>query len=218
MKLPRDAAESASGWRGRLPSQDGETLYRRSDKATGDTFAFASESRAPINRIYESTSKSQFEFDRGRGLVVRVQTQSTQDYGLHVEGTGSYELTSVEDQGPAEAAALADNAERYFAALTSYEALVDRSARKPGETDALLAKALAVLSESRDTFLPIFRDQIDAKINGHEWLASHAQRQAKEYAELTGKRQSFKDFLMGGPSFEGLYLKRDKSPMRDVEL
>ena len=41
---------------------------------------------------------------------------------------------------------------------------------------------------------------------------------AEKYAELTGQRQSFKDFLMSGPSFEGLDLERDKSPMRDVEL
>lgn len=41
---------------------------------------------------------------------------------------------------------------------------------------------------------------------------------AETYAELTGQRQSFKDFLMSGPSFEGLDLERDKSPMRDVEL
>lgn len=40
----------------------------------------------------------------------------------------------------------------------------------------------------------------------------------ERYAELTGQRQSFKDFLMSGPSFEGLDLERDKSPMRDVEL
>jgi len=41
---------------------------------------------------------------------------------------------------------------------------------------------------------------------------------ATEYAELTGKRQSFKDFLMSGPSLEGLDLERDKTPMRGVEL
>jgi prevent-host-death family protein len=41
---------------------------------------------------------------------------------------------------------------------------------------------------------------------------------AAEYEELLGKRQSFKDFLMSGPYFEGLDLKRDKNPMRDVEL
>ena len=41
---------------------------------------------------------------------------------------------------------------------------------------------------------------------------------AEKYAELTGQRRSFKDFLMSGPSFEGLDLGRDKSPMRDVEL
>ena len=41
---------------------------------------------------------------------------------------------------------------------------------------------------------------------------------AKKYAELTGNNQSFKDFLMSGPSLEGLDLERDKSPMRNVEL
>lgn len=40
----------------------------------------------------------------------------------------------------------------------------------------------------------------------------------EKYAELTGQRQSFKDFLMSGPSFEGLDLERDRSAMRDVEL
>jgi len=41
---------------------------------------------------------------------------------------------------------------------------------------------------------------------------------AEKYAELTGQRQSFKDFLMSGPSLDGLDLERDKSPMRNVEL
>ncbi len=41
---------------------------------------------------------------------------------------------------------------------------------------------------------------------------------AEEYAELTGRRQGFKDFLMSGPSLEGLDLERDRTPMRDVEL
>ena len=41
---------------------------------------------------------------------------------------------------------------------------------------------------------------------------------AETYAELTGKRQSFKDYLLGGPSLEGLDLERDKSPGREVEL
>jgi prevent-host-death family protein len=41
---------------------------------------------------------------------------------------------------------------------------------------------------------------------------------AAKYEELTGKRPSFKGFLLAGPSFEGLDLTRDKSPMREVEL
>ena len=35
---------------------------------------------------------------------------------------------------------------------------------------------------------------------------------AAEYEELTGKRQSFKDFLMSGPSFEGLDLDAGPEP------
>jgi prevent-host-death family protein len=41
---------------------------------------------------------------------------------------------------------------------------------------------------------------------------------AEEYAKLTGKRRGFKDFLMSGPSLEGLDLERDRTPMRDLEL
>jgi hypothetical protein len=41
----------------------------------------------------------------------------------------------------------------------------------------------------------------------------------RDYEKLTGKRMSFKQFLLGkGPSLRGLDLHRDKSPMRNVEL
>ncbi len=41
----------------------------------------------------------------------------------------------------------------------------------------------------------------------------------RDYEKLTGKRLSFKQFLLGkGPSLQGLDLERDKSPMRNVKL
>ena len=41
----------------------------------------------------------------------------------------------------------------------------------------------------------------------------------RDYDKLVGKHTSFKDFIMGdGPSFEGLDIRRDKSPMRDSSL
>jgi prevent-host-death family protein len=40
-----------------------------------------------------------------------------------------------------------------------------------------------------------------------------------DYEKLTGQRPGFKQFLLGkGPSFRGLDLTRDKSPMRNVSL
>ena len=41
----------------------------------------------------------------------------------------------------------------------------------------------------------------------------------RDYEKLTGRRPDFKQFLLGkGPSFRGLDLSRDKSPMRKVSL
>ncbi len=41
----------------------------------------------------------------------------------------------------------------------------------------------------------------------------------RDYEKLTGKRPGFKQFLLGkGPSFRGLDLTRDRSPMRKVRL
>ena len=50
----------------------------------------------------------------------------------------------------------------------------------------------------------------------HDAVVVVAQR---DYEKLTGRRLSFKQFLLGkGPSLEGLDLGRDKSPMRNVKL
>jgi prevent-host-death family protein len=41
----------------------------------------------------------------------------------------------------------------------------------------------------------------------------------RDYEKLTGKRMSFKQFLLGdGPSLQGLDLHRDRSLMRRVKL
>jgi prevent-host-death family protein len=40
----------------------------------------------------------------------------------------------------------------------------------------------------------------------------------EEYHRLTGQRPDFIEFLLNAPSFEGVDLERDRSPMRDVNL
>ena len=40
----------------------------------------------------------------------------------------------------------------------------------------------------------------------------------EEYQRLSRGRPSFKEYLMQGPSFEGLDLERDQSPGQVVEL
>jgi antitoxin Phd len=40
----------------------------------------------------------------------------------------------------------------------------------------------------------------------------------EEYERLAGKRPDFKEYLMSGPSFDGLDLSRDPSLGRDIPL
>jgi antitoxin Phd len=41
---------------------------------------------------------------------------------------------------------------------------------------------------------------------------------AEKYAELTGKKPDFKEYLLRGVGLDELDLTRDRSPMRDIEL
>ena len=41
---------------------------------------------------------------------------------------------------------------------------------------------------------------------------------AQTYAKLTGKTLDFKEYLLRGVGLDELDLRRDRSPMRDVEL
>jgi hypothetical protein len=40
----------------------------------------------------------------------------------------------------------------------------------------------------------------------------------KQYEKLTGKKSSFKDYILNSPSLDGLDLSRDRTPMRDADL
>ncbi len=39
-----------------------------------------------------------------------------------------------------------------------------------------------------------------------------------EYARLQGSRPAFIDYLMNGPSLDGIDVERNRSPMRDITL
>jgi antitoxin Phd len=41
---------------------------------------------------------------------------------------------------------------------------------------------------------------------------------AEDYEQLKGQRVSFKQYLLGGESLDGVDLTRDRSPIRDISL
>jgi prevent-host-death family protein len=40
----------------------------------------------------------------------------------------------------------------------------------------------------------------------------------EEYLRLTGEQMTLKDYLLNAPDFTGVDLRRDQSPMREVDL
>ena len=69
-----------------------------------------------------------------------------------------------------------------------------------------------------------FSEVVNRALEGHPQLIERRRDAVvviarRDYEKLTGKRAGFKEFLLGaGPSFRGLRLGRDRSPMRKVKL
>ena len=75
------------------------------------------------------------------------------------------------------------------------------------------------LSDAKNKFSEVFRRAL------HEGPQRIARREetvvlvsAEEFARLTGEKPSFIEFLLNAPDLSALDLKRDKTPMRDLEL
>jgi hypothetical protein len=74
-------------------------------------FDFQADQNTFSERIYEGTDRCTFHFDPKKGLVVRGEVEWTSGQ-LRGKGTGTLELKSVEELGPARLASLRDEMDR----------------------------------------------------------------------------------------------------------
>jgi prevent-host-death family protein len=74
------------------------------------------------------------------------------------------------------------------------------------------------LAEAKNKFSEVFTRTIE---EGPQFVTRRDEEivmiSKQEYQRLTGDKPGFVEYLMSGPSLEGLDLTRDKSPMRDID-
>jgi peroxiredoxin len=154
------------------------------------------------------TSRSRDIFDKKRGVIKRVETENTQDYGFHGKGSGTVLLNSLEEQNLDQIKALDGESMRYFEANQKYDNLVTEASKDAGRVKDLLAQAETTLKDARAALsVPVFRDQLDEQLKNHARMASYYTEEAKnrdavvghaaadwESKDLEGKAHSLKDY------------------------
>jgi thiol-disulfide isomerase/thioredoxin len=207
--LPRDAAELARGWTVRDEMLDETTRYRRPvGEGDGKAFVFEADRDSPMNAIYGLQFKSVFTFDRGRGLVEKVDASNAQEYGFKGTGKGTFVLQEVKTHPPEWVKRFAAEAEIYFAANKAYDDITQGKGKSLAQRKAGLARAPDGLKAARDKLtLPVFQKQIDHLLTNHERSAKYLlqdvenqlallDRPAAEWSttDLDGKPHALKDF------------------------
>ena len=185
-RLPDDRAQAEAGWF--APDGDGVGGSRYEGlKTEPGGWTFRSDDEGPETQVYESTNGSTFHFDAGRGLVKRIESEHSQDYGFHGKGTGTIEFVSLETLDASKLAAFVQGAETYFAADKS---TVDagEGERDPEKLQAVLNSAKADLIKTRDAMTePIFREALDRRVERFDSSIRYAVDDARRFAEILGK-------------------------------
>jgi len=187
-RLPGDAEQRA--WQSEIATTGARHEYTMPEQDTGETDSLQIQdvAKSPTDEIYLSTSQARFTFDKSRGLVDRIETETTQGFGFNGKGTGVTKLTSVERRDPNLATGVAVEMSDYFAVKQEYDELLARAGKEPLRTAELLATAKANLEDLRKSVRtePIV-EQLDRVISQHEQMAKYAEEEAKRLAEVLGK-------------------------------
>ncbi len=187
-RLPADADQAKRGWDESNPRQGTRTEFKPSGQAKGAEWTFEGVPHSPTDKIYLSSSLARYTFDAGRGLVGRIETENAQGYGFNGKGTGTEELTSVEQMAPDRLAALARESDRYFEASRAYQALATEAGKAVEGAEAILARGEATLKAAREAIAtPILRDQLDTLLKNHAQMGPYYAEQAKNRAEVVGR-------------------------------
>jgi thiol-disulfide isomerase/thioredoxin len=189
-RLPDDAAQAKSGWESKNERDGKRTEFKQASagEKQGNEWAFEAVDHGIWDKIYLMSSHSRNFFDAKKGIVSRIESGNTQDYGFHGKGTGTVTLTSIEEQSPDQIKALDQESMRYFEANQKYEDLTTEAGKDAEHVKDLLAKAETTLKDVKDSLkLPTLREQIDSQLKSHKQMESYYTEEAKNRSAVLGK-------------------------------
>ncbi len=187
--LPDNAEEIKNGWKTKGIDGNSYTTYtaaRDSDPAS-DSWSFEGTPHTFMNQIYLSSSHSKYNWDRKRGVIKQVDTENTQDYGIHGKGTGKTELVALEQHDAEWAKHFDEESARYFKVQKIYDELQSKASKDVKETAPLMLQAETSLKDLREKLtVPILQELLDQKIKGHKRVVAYTTESAKHRAAVLG--------------------------------
>ena len=187
-RLPADADQARARWQSDVDWTGSRITFAPAADAPADTFTFTGDEEGPINRIYVTTQKSTFHFDRAKGIVTRVDGTHSQDYGFHQTGTSVLKLDKEETFPPELTTILARDYAVYDAARKRARELTARVNDEPADAEKLVAAAKAALTSATDKLENgDIKRELKARIEEHDRYAPHTIEAAKKLAATLNK-------------------------------
>jgi thiol-disulfide isomerase/thioredoxin len=193
-RLPADAEQAAKQWQSDVDWTGNRTTFTPQGGGSGGAgggageFVFTGVQEGPINRIYVMTQKSTFHFGKAKGLVTRVDTEHSQDYGFHSKGTGTLKLDKEETLPADQAAALARDYAAYTEAVKSYRDEVKGLDKQPEKAQQIIDTARLTLSAAAEKVQhPDVKQEFKTKLQEHDQYSKYSIEQAKRLAEVLNK-------------------------------
>lgn len=183
--LPSNAAEAAAGWS--RTEQDLQFACKLVPSASD--FIFSATLQNSLAKIYLDSHTSRYTFDTNRGLIARSEDSWTRESSIKGSGGGTIELLGARAMEPDALKQLADDADRYFAALDAYTARLEAASRAtPDDAARMLPLALAELkSAAAGLRQPDLKADAIQHIREHEARAGDALKNASDRAGRIGK-------------------------------
>jgi thiol-disulfide isomerase/thioredoxin len=198
-RLPADAAAAAKSWQGDVEWTGNRTTYTAlpatvgadavtAGAATPAEFVFAAVSEGPTNRIYLTTNKLTFHFDPARGVVTRVDGESSQDYGFHSTGTSTLKLDK-EDTLPADQVqALARDYDTFTQAVKLYGEQMRGVREHPDNARAAMdAGKQTLTTAAAKVHHPDVTAEFKSKLEQHDQYAEYSVESATKLAAVLNK-------------------------------
>jgi peroxiredoxin len=188
VSLPIDINQQQNGWETVDQITDTVRTSRLQKSKEPHQVAIDVQQETPLDVIYDSTRRSLAHFDRNRGLVAQIETETSQGWGAIGKGSVLVELKSVVTKDIAWCDALLRDAEFYFDTAARYDKLLKRAEREPENVDSLLNEAGALLATAREKISAnVVLDELNHKLQRHESAAKSAREESDRRSQIVGQ-------------------------------